>query len=100
IVYGDFAAKLDFMQPVLERVTHFHGRIGTPGSIQTNITGHEDSTYVQHFCDIWRRAFAAFKATAPAESKLVFAPELLFPSIYYGPVDGQAMKSAIVGKIA
>ena len=83
--------KLDFMQPVLERVTHFHGRIAPPALFKPDITGKEDSTYVQHFCAIWQRTFNAFQKNAAANAKPVFAPELLFPSIYYAPVgaDGQ-----------
>lgn len=92
MVYGDFEKKLDFMQPVLERVTHFHGRIGTPGAIQTDITGKEDSSYVQHFCAIWQRTFNAFQKNAAENTKLVFAPELLFPNIYYAPVDADGQE--------
>ena len=87
MVYGDFDAKLDALEPVFERVTHLHGRIGTPGSIQTPLQGHEGAEYVEHFRKLWTRTFQAFRRQADDTQILVFAPELLSPAIYYAPTD-------------
>lgn len=87
MVYGDFAGKLDAIEPVLARTTHLHARIGTPGMIQAPLTGNMDTTWVGQFRDLWTRCFAAFQRQAEAGQILVFAPELLQPSIYYAPVD-------------
>ena len=87
MVYGDFDAKLDALEPVVERGTHMHGRIGTPGCIQTPLQGHEDADYVDHFRNIWTRVFKAFRRQAAPDQILIFAPELLQPAIYYAPVD-------------
>lgn len=85
--YGDFDAKLDALEPVFARVTHMHGRIGTPGCIQTPLDGYQDALYVRHFEQIWTRVFAAFKRHNPPEALLPFAPELLPPDIFYAPTD-------------
>ena len=41
MVYGGFARKLEFIQPVLERVRFLHGRIGNPGCMQVDIANGE-----------------------------------------------------------
>ena len=87
MVYGDFEQKLNDLQPVFDRVTHLHGRIGTPGCIQTPLQGYEDQPYVAHFRAMWTRVCAAFKQQATPQNVLIFAPELLWPAIYYAPVD-------------
>lgn len=80
---GDFAAKLDFLAPVFERVRFLHGRIGNPSHIQVDIGDGTDRPYVDHFRTMWTRAFAGFLASAGPGDYIVFAPELLRPSIYY-----------------
>lgn len=87
MVYGDLDAKLEALEPVFQRVTHLHGRIGTLGMIQTPLEGHEQAGYVDHFRKIWTRVFRAFRSQADTSDILVFAPELLSPAIYYAPVD-------------
>ena len=77
MVYGGFENKLDFIQPVIERVRFIHGRIGTPGCIQVNID-NESALYVQQFRTLWTRCFRA------APDTILFVPELLSPRIYYG----------------
>ena len=76
--YGDFAARLDALTPVFERVRYMHGRIGTPGLIQAALTGPDDARqFVGDFREMWRRCAEGFLRTAEPDERLVFAPELL-----------------------
>ena len=85
MVYGGFQNKLQFIRPVLERVSFLHGRIGDPGSMQVDIgTGDVGShPYVAHFRELWSAAFAGFLVRARAGDYILFVPELLSPRIYY-----------------
>lgn len=90
MVYGDFEAKLDFLQPVFDRVGFMHARIAAPGMIQAPIesVAHPPrfaagTNYLGHFKQMWTRAMAGFRANAAPGDVLVFAPELLTSSIYY-----------------
>ncbi|MDQ8179378.1 hypothetical protein [Pelagicoccus sp. SDUM812005] len=85
MVNGHWDEKVDFIRPVLERVGFMHGRIATPGAIQAPVTGELESTYVQHFRELWRLCFEGFLKRAGPGDFLVFAPELLWPAIYYAP---------------
>lgn len=92
MVYGDFEAKVDFLQPVFDRVRFMHGRIGSPGNMQIDIgdgtspcyqqTGERD--FLGDFRTLWTRSMTGFLKTAPEDEDLIFAPEILPPSIYYG----------------
>lgn len=76
--YGDFAAKMAFMQPFFDRVRFVHGRIGSGGTIQIAVgVGGHDEPHVSRFKQMWQHCFAGFLANAPAEETIVFAPELL-----------------------
>jgi len=94
MVYGDFEAKLDFMQPIFDRVGFMHGRIAAPGYMQAPIQNSLDRplmavgepNYLEHFKEMWRRAMAGFKQNAGPGDTLIFTPELLSPSIYYARV--------------
>jgi hypothetical protein len=81
--YGDFNAKLDFIDPVLKRVRFLHGRIGNSGSMQVRIDG-AGGTHIDHFKTMWRRCFEGFIATARSGEDLIFAPELLPAFIDFG----------------
>ena len=82
MVNGDFEEKLEFIQPVLDRVRFIHGRIGNPGCIQVDIDPGSNQTYVEHFREFWKRSFTGFLKTAQSGDYLCFTPELL-PSEYY-----------------
>lgn len=76
--YGDFAAKLDALEPVFQRVRYIHGRIGTSCCMQVGVSGPDDqSEHVQHFRALWRRVCSGFLKTAEAGEILPFAAELL-----------------------
>ena len=84
MVYGGFERKLEFIQPVLDRVRFLHGRIGNPGSMQVAVTPDDPASYVGHFRMLWTRSFAAYlRATTPKQPFITFAPELLAPNIFY-----------------
>jgi hypothetical protein len=91
MVYGDFEAKLDFLQPVFERVGFLHGRIASPGNMQVPVEGPAarplhavgEPDYLADFKRMWQRAMAGFRNNAPEGSVLVFAPELLSYRYYY-----------------
>ena len=92
--YGDFAAKLDFLQPVFDRVRFMHGRIGNPCCMQVPVgdgirrpphdTGAVD--VLDHFRQLWTRAFEGFLRTAAPGEQLVFCPEILSEEHYYARV--------------
>lgn len=93
MVYGDFAAKVDFLQPVLDRVAFLHGRVAAPGYIQAPLevpNGRPSMAvginYLEHFRMLWQRAMRGFKDHASAGDVLIFAPELLKSDIYYARV--------------
>lgn len=94
MVYGDFGAKLDFMQPIFDRVGYIHGRIASPGRMQASITRIDErpaeavgeADYLADFKRLWTRAMSAFQCHAPAGSVLIFSPELLTPFYYYAGV--------------
>lgn len=90
MVYGDFEAKLDFLQPVFDRTGFLHGRIAAPGFMQAPIEDLHARPraalgvdYLAHFRMMWTRAMQAFKAHAGAGDVLIFAPELLHAGYYY-----------------
>ena len=86
MVYGDFNAKLEFIEPVFERVRFIHGRIGNPGSMQVDIGDGSNQTYVEHFKEMWTRSFKGFLKSARPGDYICFAPELLGPNIFYARV--------------
>lgn len=85
MVYGGFGNKLQFIRPVLERVSFLHGRIGDPGSMQVDIGPGDVEThpYVADFRDLWTASFAGFLRRARSGDYIPFVPELLSPRIYY-----------------
>lgn len=81
--YGDFAAKLDFLQPAFERVRFFHGRMGNSSHIQVPLAEPTMPAAVDHFKAMWTRSMVGFLNTAKPGDYLIFAPELLHPAINY-----------------
>jgi hypothetical protein len=79
--YGDFDAKLRFLEPVFARVRYMHGRIGDPGAIQRSLLACQGEPFVEHFRLMWRACFAAFLNNAAPGDQLPFAPELLPHSV-------------------
>jgi hypothetical protein len=92
LTYGDYQSKLQFMQPVFDRVCFLHGRIGNSGCMQVDVGDGESSVpqafgrhdFVAHFRSMWTRAMCGFLASAGPGDYLVFAPEILSPMNYYG----------------
>ena len=91
LVYGDWTAKLDFMEPIFERTGFLHGRIASSGCMQVPIgadffsppmQAHGVANYLDHFKEMWTRAMAGFLRNAGKGDVLIFAPELL-PGTYY-----------------
>ncbi len=91
MVYGGLEMKLDFMQPIFDRVAFMHGRIASPGCMQMPIddtmarpsaaVGTVD--YFADFLKIWTRAMRGFLSHAGPGDLLIFAPELLAGTHYY-----------------
>jgi hypothetical protein len=78
MTYGDFAGKLDRMQPLFERVGYLHGRIGNQCCVQVPIgVGGRDEPHLSHFRLMWTRCFAGFLRHARPGDVVIFAPELL-----------------------
>lgn len=83
MVYGGIENKWDFIKPIFDRVRFVHGRIGNPGSIQVDIADGSNQIYVDHYREMWTRAFAGFLRTAQAGDYLCFTVELLQSDIFY-----------------
>jgi hypothetical protein len=92
LVYGDWQAKLNFMQPIFDRIGFLHGRIASPGCMQVPIgpdltakppQAHGHTNYLAHFQELWTSAMKGFLARAIAGDILIFAPELLSGQNYY-----------------
>jgi hypothetical protein len=92
LVYGDWAAKLAFMEPIFARVGFMHGRIASPGCMQVPVDSnlaarplqaHGSSNYLDHFKELWTRAMLGFLRNANPGDVLIFAPELLTHAYYY-----------------
>jgi hypothetical protein len=75
MTYGDFNAKLAWLEPVFERVGFMHGRIGSSGAIQTRLD--QQGPFLEHFTTMWTACFAGFLKSAQPGDYLCFAPELL-----------------------
>lgn len=92
LVYGDWAEKLAFMEPIFLRVGFLHGRIASSGSMQVPIGPDLISrpsqaygliNYLDHFKELWIRAMLGFLRTANPGDVLIFAPEILPSKHYY-----------------
>ena len=92
-VYGDFDAKVAFIEPVIERTDFMHGRIGNPCVMQVDVGSFEEARrlpFVQHFRILWSKVFRAFLAREGPGGVFRFAPELLSARIFYArEVDGR-----------
>jgi len=80
---GGIERKWEFLAPVFERVRFLHGRIGTAGAIQVDVGDGGNGVHVDHFREMWTRAFAGFLKSATPGDYIVFSPELLEPAIWY-----------------
>lgn len=102
--YGGMQMKLEFIEPVFERVRFMHGRIGSSGAMQVDIGDGKDHTpylygnqdFLADFREMWVRSMAGFLRSAGPGDLLVFSPELIPSGAYYaikypGP-DGQMIE--------
>ncbi len=91
LVYGGLAMKLEFMQPILERISFMHARIASPGNIQMPVdttTGRPkfatgDLNYLDDFKDMWTLVMRNWLRNAQSGDFFVFCPELLPRQYYY-----------------
>lgn len=83
MVYGGIENKWGFIQPVFDRVSFMHGRIGNPGSIQVDVNDGKNLEYVDHFKEMWTRSFIGFLKTAKPGDYICFTVELLKAEYYY-----------------
>jgi len=83
MTYGDLAAKVARLAPVLERTRFLHGRVSDPGCIQVPVAEDPDDAHLAAFRDLWTRGFAGFLASARPGDRMGFYPELLPASFFY-----------------
>jgi hypothetical protein len=90
--YGDWNSKIEFMQPIFDRVAFMHGRISSSGCMQVPIDAdirarpkqaHGKANYLEHFRELWIRAMLGFLRRAQPGDFLIFAPEILSGVVYY-----------------
>lgn len=79
LAYGDFEAKLDRLQPVFERVTYIHLRIGHSCTMQLAPSALKGHPALDHYAEMWRRCLVY--TCAP---EVVIAPELLPATVHDG----------------
>lgn len=100
LVYGDWAEKLDFLEPVFARVGFLHGRVASSGCMQVPIESnfaarpiqaHGVINYLDHFKELWTRAMLGFLRAAQSGDMLIFAPELLSGTHYYARMFSHAL---------
>lgn len=82
MVNGVWEDKMQFIQPVLDRVRFIHGRIASPGCIQVAIADQMEAPFVKHFEEFWKMSFIGFLKSAKPGDFICFTPELL-PATYY-----------------
>lgn len=92
LVYGDWDAKMAFMERIFFRIGFMHGLIASPGCMKVQIgvdfsvrpeQAHGVMDYLNHFKDLWTRAMHGFLRSARLGDVLIFAPELLAGTYYY-----------------
>ncbi len=91
MVYGGLEMKLDFLEPVFDRVRFIHGRIGNPCCMQVAIGDGKsrplqasgDIDFLDDYRKIWARAFSGFIRNAAPDESLIFCPEILSGQYYY-----------------
>ncbi len=91
MVYGGLEKKIEFMQPIFDRIGFMHGRIASPGHMQVPIDATESRPaaavglvdYYADFQTIWARAMRGFRENAGPGDVLLFTPELLSGTHYY-----------------
>lgn len=83
MVYGDFEAKLAYLQPVFARVSHGHARIASSGQIQIHLDHPAAPRAIEHFARMWTLTMQAWKAQAGPGHILPVAVELLPTRINY-----------------
>jgi hypothetical protein len=90
--YGDWKSKIEFMQPIFDRIAFMHGRIASSGCMQVPIDpdikarpkqAHGKANYLDHFRELWTRAMLGFLRRAQPGNVLIFAPEILSGIVYY-----------------
>lgn len=81
--YGDLDQKWEYLRPVFERVRFMHGRIGNSCSMQVDIGDGTGRVYVDHFKQMWTRAFRGFRQSARPGDYIIFCPELLSDEFNY-----------------
>src|SRR5690348_14780277 len=72
MVYGEIENKLPFLQPVFDRTRAMHDRIGNPGCMQVDIGDDMGRPYVDHFKEMWTRAFNGFLKSAQPGDYIIF----------------------------
>lgn len=82
-VYGDIEKKFDLLTPVFERIGFIHARVGNSSNMQVTVHDPSMKVALDHYREMWTRSFAGFKKAAGKGDYIIFAPELLEPSINY-----------------
>ncbi|MFP4550605.1 MAG: hypothetical protein ACLFNT_07365 [Spirochaetales bacterium] len=83
MVYGDIEEKFDLLAPVFERVGFIHARVGNSSNMQVTVHDPSMKVALDHYREMWKRSFSGFKRHAQPGDYIIFAPELLEPSINY-----------------
>ncbi|MCK6487603.1 MAG: hypothetical protein L6R48_04550 [Planctomycetes bacterium] len=81
--YGDFEAKLRYLQPVFARVSHGHARIASSSQIQIPLDQPAAERAIVHFQRMWTLTMTAWKEQARPGHILPVAVELLGPDNNY-----------------
>ena len=80
---------LKYAQPVLERTTMIHGRIGDTQCVQSDIGPDGKAPFVALFEEVWTAAMSAWKKNARNGDVLLFEPELGPPAYAQTDLSGK-----------
>lgn len=82
LTYGDYAARLQFADPVFDRTDMIHARVADPGCLQTPIVAHDTRDFVEHFRSVWTTVIERHRRRGGA-SPFVAIVELVPAVAYY-----------------
>lgn len=86
MLHGDFAARLERLAPVFERIRSLHGRIGNRCCMQVDIGDDLEHESIQYFRNFWTLAMKGFLNSSELVKDLWFCPELLGREYRYAHV--------------
>lgn len=90
LTYRGFDITREYLRPILERCSFFHGRVASGETMQVDIGDGKDHPNARHFAWLWQTGMEYWLKQAKAGDVLPFAPELGPPSSGYSLTQRQS----------